>query len=45
LKHGADINLRSSDGRTPLMWGAFRNNGKMCEFLLDNGADLFMEDN
>lgn len=45
LKYGADINLRSSDGRTPLMWGAFRNNPKMCEFLLDNGADLTLEDN
>ena len=45
LKYGADINLRSSDGRTPLMWTSFRNNAKMCEFILDNGADLLMEDN
>lgn len=27
------------------MWAAFRNNSKMCEFLLDNGADLLAEDN
>jgi ankyrin repeat protein len=38
LAHGADINLRSSDGRTSLMWAAFRNNIKMVEFLLDSGA-------
>ena len=44
LKYGADINLRSSDGRTPLMWAAFRNNHKMCEYLLDNGADITVED-
>lgn len=45
LKYGADINLRSSDGRTPLMWASFRNNTKMIEYLLDNGADLLAEDN
>jgi ankyrin repeat protein len=38
LAHGADINIRSSDGRSPLMWAAFRNNVKMAEFLLDSGA-------
>ena len=27
------------------MWAAFRNYTKMCEFLVDNGADLTMEDN
>lgn len=27
------------------MWAAFRNNVKMCEFLLDNGADITLEDN
>jgi ankyrin repeat protein len=45
LKYGGDINLRSSDGRTALMWSAFRNNGKMCSFLLDHGADITLEDN
>ena len=24
LKYGADVNQRSQDGRTPLMWAAFR---------------------
>lgn len=45
LKAGADVNQRSSDGRTPLMWAAFRNNEKMCNFLLENGADMHLEDN
>jgi len=44
IKYGADINLRSSDGRTPLMWAAFRNNVKMCEILLDYEADIRLED-
>ncbi len=44
LKYGGDINLRSSDGRTALMWAAFRNNGKMCGFLLDHNADPNLED-
>jgi len=45
LKFGADINLRSSDGRTALMWAAFRNNHKMCEFLITHGADITLMDN
>ena len=45
LKHGADINIRSSDGRTPLMWAAFRNNAAMAAYLMDNGASIDMEDN
>jgi len=45
LKYGGDINLRSSDGRTALMWASFRNNGKMCDFLLEHNADISLEDN
>jgi uncharacterized protein len=45
LKFGGDINLRSSDGRTALMWAAFRNNSKMVRFLLDHGADITLIDN
>ena len=30
LKHGADVNSRSADGRTPLMWAAFK--GKSPHF-------------
>ena len=45
LKHGADINLRSSDGRTAIMWAAFRNNAKMCEFLIMHGSTIELQDN
>ena len=45
LKHGADINLRSSDGRTAIMWAAFRNNAKMCEFLIMHGSTIDLQDN
>jgi len=44
LKHGADINQRSSDGRSPLLWAAFKNNTKLIEFLIENGADVTVED-
>jgi ankyrin repeat protein len=40
LKYGADINMRSSDERTPLMWAAFRDNVEMIEMLLLNNPDL-----
>jgi len=44
LTNGADINIRSSDGRTPLMWAVFRNNVKLIEFLIESGASLEVED-
>ena len=44
LKYGADINLRSSDGRTALIWAAFRNNTQMCEYLIEYGSDITLED-
>ena len=45
LKNGADINIRSSDGRTPLIWTAFRNHKRLAQFLLENGATTDAEDN
>ena len=45
LSKGADINIRSSDGRTPLIWTAFRNHNKFAQFLLENGAAIDLEDN
>ena len=45
LSHGADINIRSSDGRSGLLWAAYRNKIEVMELLLDNGADLHLEDN
>ena len=44
LKYGADINKRSADQRTPIIWAAFRDNIAMLEFLHDNGADLTLVD-
>ncbi len=43
LQKGGDVNLKSSDGRTPLHWACFRNNVSMIEFLLDHGADTSVE--
>jgi ankyrin repeat protein len=40
LKYGADINKRSSDQRTPLIWASFRDNVPMIQFLVDSGADI-----
>ena len=45
LKYGGDINQRSSDGRTALMWASFRNNSKAIEFLVEHGALIDLEDN
>mmetsp|Transcript_6669 Transcript_6669/g.10718 ORF Transcript_6669/g.10718 Transcript_6669/m.10718 type:complete len:265 (+) Transcript_6669:98-892(+) len=44
LKYDADINKRSSDQKTPLMWASFRDNTQMLEFLLENGADPTLTD-
>tara|TARA_B110001450_G_C17155245_1_gene292923 strand:+ start:70 stop:435 length:366 start_codon:yes stop_codon:yes gene_type:complete len=40
LKYGADINKRSGDQRTPVIWAAFRDNIAMLEYLIENGADV-----
>lgn len=44
LKHGADINLRSSDGRTPLMWASIHGKLSTIDLLLENGADKDLTD-
>ena len=44
LKHGADINKRSFDGRTSLHWAAFRNNIQILELLVSNDVDITLED-
>ena len=44
LKHKGDINIRSSDGRTPLIWAAYKNNVKFIDFLIKFGAKLDCED-
>ena len=40
FKYGADVNKRSQDQRTPLIWAAFRDNTQMMEILMEQGADL-----
>lgn len=44
LENGADVNQRSSDGRTPVMWAAFRGDLHTMELLIERGADLTLED-
>ena len=44
LHHGADINSRSSDQRTPLLWATFRDNCQMISLLLANNADTSLVD-
>ena len=44
LKYSADVNVRSSDQRTPLHWATFRDNTAMMQFLIDNGADMSLKD-
>ena len=45
LEAGASVNAASSDGRTPMMAAAFRNQLKSLEFLLAAGANLEDRDN
>ena len=40
LEHGADVNARTEDGTTPLLFAAAAGNSEVCELLLDKGASL-----
>jgi len=44
LENGADINLRSSDGRTPFMWAAFKGDLKLLQLLAERGSNIELED-
>ena len=50
VKHGADINIVSDKGTTPLMYAKTKNiadpnlNFKLVTFLIENGADLYQKD-
>ena len=44
LKYGADINIKSSNGRTPLMWAAYRDHIHLVDLLLDSQADTSLTD-
>ena len=46
LEKGAQIDfVTKKNGRTPLMWAAFRGNLPMLELLLSEGAKKDLEDN
>ena len=44
LENGADINMRSSDGRTPFMWAAFKGDLKLIDLLAERGSKIELED-
>ena len=45
LSHGADVNCRIEDGRTPLHVAADRNTGtRVVELLLNHGAEINARD-
>ena len=40
LDNGAEVNFPcKTNGNTPVMWAAYRNNTEMLELLLEHGAD------
>src|SRR3974377_1945894 len=45
LQHGADINVRDTQGRTPVMISTYQHNTDMVKLLLEAGADVNIRDN
>ncbi|MFH1373429.1 MAG: ankyrin repeat domain-containing protein [bacterium] len=45
IKHGADVNAKSSDGKTPIHIATATANYEMLCLLVENGADVNVEDN
>lgn len=45
VKNKADINIKNSQGYTPLMLSVMKNNIDMVRLLLDSGADVKILDN
>ena len=39
ISNGADVNMTSSEGNTPLIWAAHKNNVKLIRLLLESGAN------
>jgi len=39
-KHGAEVNIRSDKGWTPLIWASIKGRSKAVKFLLDHGANV-----
>lgn len=42
VEAGADVNHQEKDGWSPIFFAAFQNNIQMCNYLLDEGADILM---
>ena len=40
VKYGADVNLPSSNGNTPLMWAARNNDVQILEYLIASGVNI-----
>ena len=46
IESGADLNVRSPDGKTPLMYALWNNQNSVVELLMQNGnVDVNCEDN
>lgn len=45
LKNGADLNIKNSQGYTPLMLAVIKNNIDMVRALLEAGVDISVTDN
>lgn len=44
VQHGADVNARDHTGQSALHWTAVRGSIQVAEQLLQNGADVELED-
>ena len=45
LADGAEVNAKSSGGRTPLHWAAWHDRKEIVELLIAKGADVNAENN
>jgi len=45
LSHGANVNAKDGEGKTPLHFAAQQGTSRAVEFLLKNGADANAKDN
>lgn len=43
LRQGASMNLRDTDGKTPLMMAVVNNHVDLVKILLESGADLTLK--
>ncbi len=45
IKAGADINMKATDGSTPLMEATLQGHNSIVKFLLGKGADMSINNN